>query len=50
MKIFTMLTVLFTGLKLTGFIDWSWWLVFSPTITQIVLWIILIVIAAKLKS
>lgn len=24
------LTVLFIGLKLTGFIAWSWWLVFAP--------------------
>ena len=25
-----LLTVLFIGLKLTGYIDWSWWWVFSP--------------------
>lgn len=25
-----LLTVLFTGLKLTGHIDWSWWWVVSP--------------------
>lgn len=25
-----LLTVLFVGLKLTGFIDWSWWWVLSP--------------------
>lgn len=25
-----MLTVLFVGLKLTGYIDWSWWWVLSP--------------------
>lgn len=25
-----LLTVLFVGLKLTNFIDWSWWLVFAP--------------------
>ena len=25
-----MLTVLFVGLKLTGFIAWSWWWVLSP--------------------
>jgi len=24
------LTLLFIALKLTGFIDWSWWLVLSP--------------------
>lgn len=25
-----LLTVLFIGLKLTDYIDWSWWLVLSP--------------------
>jgi len=27
----SMLTVLFVGLKLTGYITWSWWLVTAPT-------------------
>ena len=26
------LTLLFIGLKLAGFIDWSWWLVMAPMI------------------
>lgn len=26
----TLLTVLFVGLKLTHYIDWSWWLVLAP--------------------
>ena len=26
----TLLTVLFVGLKLTGYIEWSWWWVLSP--------------------
>ena len=26
----TLLTVLFVGLKLTGYISWSWWWVISP--------------------
>jgi uncharacterized protein (DUF983 family) len=26
----SMLTVLFVGLKLTGYIAWSWWWVLSP--------------------
>jgi len=30
MKLAVLLTVLFVGLKLTGFIDWSWLLVISP--------------------
>ena len=27
---FGLLTILFVGLKLTGYIDWSWWWVTSP--------------------
>ena len=30
----SLMTVLFVGLKLTGFIDWSWWLVVAPTIVH----------------
>lgn len=26
----SLLTILFIGLKLTGYIDWSWWWVLSP--------------------
>lgn len=33
-----LLTILFIGLKLTGYIDWSWWWVLSP------LWIAAIVV------
>lgn len=29
------LTLLFIGLKLTDYIDWSWWWVFAPTIIHI---------------
>ncbi len=31
-NLFTLLTVLFVGLKLTGHIDWSWWWVLSPVL------------------
>ena len=27
---FGLLAILFIGLKLTGFIDWSWWWVLAP--------------------
>lgn len=27
---FSLLAVLFIGLKLTGYIDWSWWWVLAP--------------------
>lgn len=42
-----MLTVLFIGLKLTGFIDWSWWWVLAPIwITAIIVALILLVVFA----
>lgn len=39
-----LLTVLFIGLKLTGYIDWSWWWVVSPL--WIPLLLILLVVSA----
>ena len=30
MSLLTGLTLLFAGAKVFGFIDWSWWWVFSP--------------------
>lgn len=29
------LTILFIGLKLTGYIDWSWWWVLSPILITV---------------
>ena len=29
-------TLLFVGLKLAGYIDWSWWLVLAPTWAPII--------------
>ena len=39
---FGLLTILFIALKLTGYIDWSWWWVLSPIwiVSAIVLGII----------
>ena len=37
-----LLTVLFIGLKLTGYIDWSWWWVLSP------MWVPLAILAVIL--
>lgn len=39
-----LLTVLFIGLKLTGYIDWSWWWVLSP------LWITAIMVVLFLAG
>lgn len=37
-----MLTILFIGLKLTGYIDWSWWWILSP------IWITMIIVLTAL--
>lgn len=47
---FEILTVLFIGLKLTGYIDWSWWLVLCPLIIPIIIIIILMVIVLFLRG
>lgn len=44
-----LLTVLFVGLKLTGYIAWSWWWVLSPIwISAIIVLLILIALAVFL--
>lgn len=40
----TLLTVLFVGLKLTHYIDWSWWWILAPTWIPMVLIILLILL------
>ena len=37
-----MLTILFIGLKLTGYIDWSWWWILSP------IWVTMIIVLTAL--
>jgi len=50
MRSFTiLLTILFIGLKLTGYIDWSWWFVLSPLIVWAALLVILTSTYAYLK-
>lgn len=39
---FSLLTLLFIGLKLTNYIDWSWWWVLAP------LWMPLIIVVIGL--
>lgn len=43
---FGLLTILFIGLKLTDFIDWSWWWVLSPIWGPIIFIIIIFIILA----
>jgi hypothetical protein len=45
-----LLTVLFVGLKLTGYITWSWLWVLSPIWINIALIILIIIIAGIVKS
>jgi len=42
----SLLTILFVGLKLTGYIDWSWWFVVMPTLVQIAFVLLMISMAA----
>ena len=45
-----MLTILFIGLKLTGYVDWSWTWVLSPLWIGFTLGVTLIVIALVIKA
>lgn len=47
---FGLLTILFIGLKLTGFIDWSWWLILSPLWGPLVFLALLVAIIALLQD
>lgn len=40
----SLLTILFIGLKLTNYIDWSWWWILSPLWIPISITIIMVLI------
>jgi hypothetical protein len=44
-----MLTILFIGLKLTNYIDWSWWWVVSPVLISTVLILSFIILSVILS-
>ncbi len=50
---FGLLTILFIGLKLTNYIDWSWWWVLSPiwisAIFVIAIFVAAVIIASSKK-
>jgi hypothetical protein len=50
MNLFSCLTLLFVGLKLTDFIDWSWWLVLLPTIIPVSLAVVSFIYLTFRKS
>lgn len=47
-----LLTILFVGLKLTGYINWSWWWVLSPLwiSAALVILIVLVVVAVVIAK
>lgn len=45
-----LLTLLFIGLKLTGYIDWSWWFVLMPAyLIPVVIILFSVVFTTKVK-
>ena len=40
----TLLQVLFIGLKITGYITWSWWLVLLPVLVILTIYMLVILI------
>lgn len=46
---FTSLTLLFIGLKLTNYVDWSWFLVLSPLLAGFVLWAIIVTLVVVIE-
>ena len=44
------LTIVFIVLKLTGFINWSWWWVLSPMLINILLFILIAIIVVMIEN
>jgi len=50
MSYFTVLSLLFIGLKLTNYIDWSWWFILMPLYMPVVImFLITITIGVRKK-
>lgn len=53
MSFMSVLALLFIGLKLTNYIDWSWWLVtaplYIPAIIVIIIWSLALFAGGKLR-
>lgn len=45
---FGLLTLIFVTLKLTNYIDWSWWLVLLPAYAGLVIFVVVVFILAIL--
>jgi len=44
------LFVLFVGLKILGYISWSWWWITSPLWITFIVWVIVIVLGVGLVA
>lgn len=44
----SLLTILFIGLKLTNYINWSWWIVLSPIIVTFGLYLFILLVIGVL--
>lgn len=44
---FYLVTIMLAMFKLTGFIDWSWWIIFAPTILALCLFVLMLIIGDK---
>lgn len=53
MNFLPLLALLFIGLKLTNYIDWSWWFVMAPLYAPIIIivgmWVFATCVGAKLR-
>lgn len=47
---FSLLTIVFVIAKLVGWVNWSWWIVATPMIVGVVLWILLFLLLVVLKA
>jgi uncharacterized protein (DUF983 family) len=45
-----LLTILFIGLKLTGYITWSWWWVLAPTWIPVSIALVIIIVFIILQN
>ena len=52
MKFLNVLTVLFAAAKIFGFIDWSWLIIFLPTMLAFITWVtaVVVITIAEIKS
>lgn len=50
MKFTSVLTLIFVVFKMLGYIDWSWWIVFSPMLVGGVIALVFLVLAGTFMA